>query len=70
MVVGEKEVINLGGKQAGLDQLVGGGRAAIEHQQLAGHAQHVSAAKPGCRWGRRARSQHVNFRHTFALRVD
>jgi hypothetical protein len=32
VVVSEEKVVNLGRKQAGFDQLMGGGRATVEHQ--------------------------------------
>jgi hypothetical protein len=41
MVVGKEEVVDLGGAEASLDQFVGGGRAAVEHQVLATHFDDV-----------------------------
>ena len=34
VVMGEEKVVDLGGPEAGLDQLVGGCRAAVEHEVL------------------------------------
>ena len=52
VVVREEEIVDLRRPEPGLDQLVGGGRAAVEHQVLAGHVHHVRRAEP---LGRRRR---------------
>jgi len=51
VVVGEEKVFHLGRLETGLDQLVGGDRAAAEHQSLVADEQGVGAVKPelgGC----------------------
>ena len=45
VVVGEEKVVHLGWLETGLDQLVGGGRAAVEHQHLFADAQGVGATE-------------------------
>ena len=52
VVMGEKHGVDLGGRNSGLHQLVGRGRAAIEKQFLAADLNHVGRAKAvGCRRG-------------------
>ena len=69
VVVSEKEVVDLGGKQSRFDQLVSGGRAAVEHEELVAQFEHVGAAKPcGSRSGRSG-AQGVNLRHFYPLGV-
>ena len=63
VVVGEEEVVDLGGEQSCLDELVGGGRTAVEHEEFAAQLQDMGTAEPGGRGGGSARSQGVNFRH-------
>ena len=63
VVVGEEEVVDLGRPEAGLDQLVGGGRAAVEHQVLAADLDDVRRAEPLGRGRRRAGPEDVEARH-------
>jgi hypothetical protein len=68
MVVGEEEVVDLGWPETGLDQLVGGGRAAVEHHVLAADVDDVRRAEPlggGCRG---AGSQDVNLHGVLSSR--
>ena len=67
VMVGEEEVVHLGGKQPRLDQLVGGSRPAVEHQQLLAQLQYVGTAEAGRRGGRGAGSQGVDFSHPVYL---
>ena len=60
VVVGEEEVVDVGGPEPGLDQLVGRGRAAVDHDLLAGHLDDVGRAE-ACRGRRgRASTEHVD----------
>jgi hypothetical protein len=63
VVMGEEEVIDVGGKDAGLDQLPGGRRPAVEHHVLTADLHRVGRAPPmrGGRW--RAGTEDEDFGH-------
>ena len=63
VVVGEEEVVNLGGEQSGLDQLVRCCGAAVEHEEFAAELQDMGAAEPGGRGGGSSRAEGVDFCH-------
>ena len=57
VVVGEEEVSDLGRLEAGLDEFVRGGRAAVEHEIGARELQYERAAEPLGRGRGRARGR-------------
>src|SRR4051812_2558258 len=57
MVVGKEKIVDLGRAQTGLDQLLRGGRSAVEHQVLTVDLDDVGGAKAVRRWGWRAGPQ-------------
>ena len=66
VVVGEEQVVNLGREQPRLHQLVGSGRAAVEHQELLAQPENVGTAKPGGCGRRCASAEGIDVCHIVA----
>ena len=60
VVMGEEEVVDVGGPEPGLDHLVRGGGPAVDHDLLAGHVDDVRRAEAGRGRRGRACAKHVD----------